>query len=166
MEPYIGEVRMFAGNFEPLGWAFCSGQLLDIAQYDALFNLIGTTYGGDGQQTFALPDLRGRIPVHTGSAHVLGESFGREEVTLSQQNLPPHSHSMMASTNTASSAVGPNGGALATASGNIYGIGGTTKHLAANAVMVAGSSQPHDNMAPYLCVSFIICLFGIFPSPN
>src|SRR6516225_9609473 len=107
MQPYVGEIRIFAGNFEPAGWAFCNGQLLSIASYEVIFNLIGTTYGGDGTQTFALPDMRGRIPVHFGASHVMGEQFGVENVSLLAQNIPAHSHPMMASANAANSGVGP-----------------------------------------------------------
>jgi microcystin-dependent protein len=169
-EPYIGEIRMFAGNFAPLGWAFCAGQLLPIAENDALFALIGTTYGGDGQTTFALPDLRGRIPIHMGqgaglSNHAIGESSGTEAETLTVNQLPVHSHPFMGTSSTAS-ATSPAGAVVASPSTiDLYrptAVPGAA--LAPNALAIQGGSQPHDNMQPFLCISFIISLFGIFPS--
>ncbi len=170
--PYIGEIRLFAGNFAPVGWAFCDGQLLAISENDALFNLIGTTYGGDGQSTFALPDLRGRVPVHMGSdpnggsTYVIGQQGGAETVTLSLQQIPTHSHVQQASTDAASNAYGPSAVTGASATTVFYGAPTTTAAMAANAITSAGSSLPHDNMAPYLALSFIISLFGIFPTQN
>src|ERR1051326_6420688 len=137
-QPYVGEIRIFAGNFAPAGWMFCEGQLLPISENETLFNLIGTTYGGDGQSTFALPDLRGRIPLHFGNGFTLAETGGVETVTLTVSQLPANSHPLLDSTPS---------GAMAPAS-----IGPT------------GGSQPHNNFQPYLCVDFIISLFGIFPS--
>jgi microcystin-dependent protein len=164
-QPYIGEIRMFGGNFAPAGWMFCEGQLLPIAENDALFVLIGTTYGGDGQNTFALPDLRGRIPVHQGT-ELVGAQGGVEAVTLTTAQTPNHTHALVASTTLASSP-DPGGAVLAqsrTAGIDLYLEDITTVALAATAVTPAGGSQPHTNMQPYLCVSFIISLFGIFPT--
>jgi microcystin-dependent protein len=166
MEPYVGDIRMFAGNFAPQGWALCDGSLLSIAQYEVLFVLIGTTYGGDGQNTFALPDLRGRVPVHRSSNVPIGSSFGVETVSLTAAQTPTHNHTFLASGNAANAAYGPNGGAIAATTTSIYGGVITTRTLAATALASSGSSQAHNNMAPYQCVNFIISLFGIFPSQN
>ncbi|MDZ4678809.1 MAG: tail fiber protein, partial [Saprospiraceae bacterium] len=165
-QPYVGEIRMFGGNFAPLGWMFCDGSLLSIAENETLFQLIGTTYGGDGQQTFALPDLRGRIPVHMGGNAVLAEAFGTESVTLSVNQMPAHSHPFLATDNNGSG-TSPNGTVLSrNASADAYTSDGSTGLIPLNNATVspAGDSQPHENMAPYLCVSFIISLYGIFPS--
>jgi microcystin-dependent protein len=166
-QPYVGEIRMFAGNFAPAGWMFCEGQLLPISENETLFQLIGTTYGGDGQSTFTLPDLRGRIPVHQGSGFVLAETGGAETVTLTNNQVPPHTHALRGSSAPATSAAGPTG-VLAATSTNLYGTGiAPDRAMAANAIPdFVGGAQPHDNMAPFLAVSFIISLFGIFPSPN
>ena len=166
-QPYVGEIRMFAGNFAPAGWQFCEGQLLPISENETLFQLIGTTYGGDGQSTFGLPDLRGRIPIHQGNGFVLAETGGVETVTLTNQQLPPHTHALRASSAPATSAAGPTG-VLAATTTAIYGTAvAPDRPMASNAIPAfVGGSQPHENMAPYLAVSFIISLFGIFPSPN
>lgn len=167
-EPFIGEIRIFAGSFAPVGWLFCTGQLLPIAEFDALFALIGTTYGGDGQQTFGLPDLQGRLPVHQSPSRVLGMSGGVEEVTLTAAQLPVHSHPLQGSNNTATQA-NPGGQVLARFSqANLFPYleDVANGNTAASAVTVAGGSQPHQNLQPYLCLNFIICLFGIFPTPN
>lgn len=164
-ESFIGEIRMFGGNFAPQGWAFCSGQLLQIAQYDALFSLIGTTFGGDGQTTFALPDLRGRIPIHRSGTHQQGEAAGMETVPLNANHLPPHSHPLFATTDAAADS-SPANKVLAKPAGNIYGAPTNLVSMAANAVSTTGQAQPHDNMQPYLCVSFIISLEGIYPPQN
>lgn len=165
-QPYVGEIRMFAGNFQPAGWMFCEGQLLPISEYETLFNLIGTTYGGDGQSTFALPDLRGRIPLHQGNGVVLAETGGVEEVTLTVSQIPAHSHPMLASADQTT---------VANVTGNVLGAPLTATPffaaapalgLAPQAVTSVGGSQPHTNFQPYLCVDFIISLFGIFPSPT
>jgi len=166
--PYIGEIRLFAGTFAPNGWALCQGQLLSIAQNDALFNLIGTTYGGDGQSTFALPDLRGRVPTHQGtgpglSPRVIGGLGGSESVTLTPAQLPSHNHTLTATTAAASSAAGPSGSVLATSSVALYGSGAQVP-MANAAITASGGGQPHENMAPYLGLNYIISLFGIFPS--
>ena len=164
--PYVGEIRMFAGNFAPAGWMLCEGQLLPIVENDTLFNLIGTTYGGDGQNTFALPDLRGRIPIHQGSGFVLAESGGVEEVTLTVQQIPAHSHPLLASQDQAN-AVSPVGnvGATPLTALSYYNSPPFTP-LSPLAVSAVGGSQPHTNFQPYLCVNFILSLFGIFPSPT
>jgi microcystin-dependent protein len=163
-QPYIGEIRMFAGNFAPAGWAFCEGQLMPISENDTMFQLIGTTYGGDGQETFALPDLRGRIPLHQGGGSVLAETGGVEEVTLSLNQIPLHKHACLASAGSASDS-NPQGkvpGQSAAADLYITDVVGTT--LSSNAIAAAGGSQPHSNLQPYLCVNFIISLFGLFPT--
>jgi microcystin-dependent protein len=169
--PYIAEIRMFAGNFAPLGWAFCNGQLLAISQNDALFSLIGTTYGGDGFTTFALPDLRGRAPVHMGQGpglqnFVLGQQGGAEVVTLNVAQLPIHSHVAGASSANGSSD-GPAGGVPArnAAGAPQYGTPPNT-NMAAAALQSTGGTQPHTNMQPCLAINFIICLEGIYPSQN
>lgn len=165
--PYIGEIRMFAGNFAPQGWMFCDGQLLPIAEYDALFTLIGTTYGGDGMATFALPDLRGRLPVHMGTgvggSFWLAETGGSEEVTLTLNQVPSHVHQLMAAGAGATSR-NPVGHALGKAAASIYVPTYAPTSLSAQAIGVSGGSQSHNNGMPYLCVNFIICLAGLFPS--
>jgi microcystin-dependent protein len=164
--PYVGEIRLFAGNFAPQGWAFCDGQLLAIAEYETLFNLIGTTYGGDGQQTFALPDMRGRIPVHQGNAVILAEQGGVEQVTLSVSQIPSHQHALLASAAPANS---PHPAAHVlgeTTTTTPYFAGAPAVALSSNSVRAVGGNQPHTNLQPFLCVNYIISLFGIFPSPN
>ena len=165
-QPYVGEIRIFAGNFAPAGWMFCSGQLLPISQYDTLFNLIGTTYGGDGQNTFALPDLRGRIPLHFGNnggnSFVQGQSAGVESVTLTTQQIPGHSHACLVNGNQAATNF-PNGNFLA-AGPTMYIVDSQSATMSPLSVSSVGGSQPHNNFQPYLCVNFIISLFGIFPS--
>jgi microcystin-dependent protein len=163
-QPYVGEIRMFAGNFAPAGWMFCEGQLLPISEYETLFNLIGTTYGGDGQSTFALPDLRGRVPIHFGNGFTLAETGGVEEVTLTVSQIPAHSHPMLAST-AAGGANSPSGNVTAASpSVTLYIQDVPDSNMAPSAVGSTGGSQPHNNFQPYLCVDFIISLFGIFPS--
>ena len=159
--PYVGEIRMFGGNFAPQGWAFCNGQLISISQNEVLFTLIGTTYGGDGVQTFALPNLQGRIPLHAGSGFVQGQIAGEENHTLITQEIPSHTHNVMGMGQATTTSV----------AGNLYGGGGLKAYKAAtggtmNAAVVKpnSGSQPHDNMMPFLAVSFIISLFGVFPS--
>ena len=166
-QPYIGEIRMFAGNFAPAGWMFCEGQLMPISENDALFTLIGTTYGGDGQETFALPDLRGRVPLHQQiSVFVLGEIGGVEEVTLTAQQIPVHNHALLASTNIASNANPGNNVLGQSGSVMLYRAGAPASAMSPSAVGLTGGSQPHTNFQPYLCVNFIISLFGIFPTQN
>lgn len=165
-QPYVGEIRMFAGNFAPAGWMFCDGSLLPISENETLFQLIGTTYGGDGQETFALPDMRGRLPLHQGNGFILAETGGAEEITLTANQIPVHSHPLLASTDATNTV---------NAGGNVFGAPLTatpffaatpTLSLAPQAVSTVGGSQPHTNFQPYLCINFIISLFGIFPSPT
>lgn len=165
--PYVGEIRIFAGNFAPNGWMLCQGQVLPISQYPTLFQLIGTTYGGDGQSTFALPQLSSRIPVHQSATYPLGTLAGVETVTLTTANLPVHGHPVSATTNAASS-TSPASSSWAATSGPSYSTDGAapTVSMSSGALTAAGGSQPHDNMPPYLAVNFIISLFGIFPSPT
>lgn len=165
-QPYIGEIRVFAGNFAPAGWMFCEGQVLPISEYETLFQLIGTTYGGDGQSTFALPDLRGRVPIHQGNGFILAETGGVEEVTLTVNQIPAHSHSLLA---TSGPGVGdsPDGAHLATSpTTRSYAPTRSSNFLANGSVQAVGGSQPHTNMQPYLAINHIISLFGIFPSPT
>ena len=159
---------MFGDNFAPLGWMFCEGQLLPISEYETLFNLIGTTYGGDGQETFALPDLRGRIPIHQGSGFIMAETGGVEAVTLTINQIPAHSHAFLGSVSPGSSTL-PTGGFLASSlTGDFYTADSSTGlvPLASSSISPVGGSQPHTNFQPYLCVDFIISLFGIYPSPS
>jgi microcystin-dependent protein len=164
--PFVGEIRMFGGNFAPAGWMFCEGQLLPITEYEVLFNLIGTTYGGDGQTTFALPDLRGRVPIHVGIGFIQGQRSGVETVTLTVNQAPQHSHPLLAST--AQGLQGNAAGSLPAASNtvSIYKASTPSTPMGGQAIGSAGGSQPHSNMQPYLCVDFIISLFGIFPSQS
>jgi microcystin-dependent protein len=165
-QPYVGEIRMFAGNFAPAGWMFCEGQLLPISENETLFQLIGTTYGGDGQSTFALPDLRGRIPIHQGAGFILAETGGAEEITLTVPQIPAHSHPLLASTNVATDA-NPSPNVLAqTGTFDFYQTTPGGAPMAPTSISPVGGSQPHTNFQPYLCVDFIISLFGIFPSPT
>ena len=170
--PYLGEIRMFGGNFAPVGWAFCQGQLIPISENDVLFNLIGTTYGGDGESTFALPNLQSRLPIHAGNgpggnAFVIGQSAGVESVTLTTQQIPVHSHPMQASTNPGVAA-NANGNIICSSpSINLYIEGiSPDKVLNASTVSVVGGSQPHENLQPFLVINFIIALQGIFPTQN
>ncbi len=167
-QPYVGEIRMFAGNFAPAGWMFCEGQLLPISENETLFQLIGTTYGGDGESTFALPDLRGRLPLHQGNGFILAETGGAEEITLTVQQIPAHSHPLLGSTANASAtdSAGNVGARLTVAAVFPYGTDNPLQPLSPSAVSAVGGSQPHTNFQPYLCVDFIISLFGIFPSPT
>jgi microcystin-dependent protein len=171
-QPFIGEIRMFAGNFAPAGWMLCQGQLLPISENDALFTLLGTTYGGDGQNTFALPNLSSRVPMHQGtgpglSTRILGESGGTESVTLTTNQIPNHSHPALCvgGTNTGSAA-SPGGNVWASqASVAVYANQPPADNMAPGAAAPTGGSQPHDNMIPFLPINFIISLFGIFPPP-
>lgn len=168
-DPYIGEIRMFGGSFAPVGWAFCAGQTIPISENDALFTLIGTDYGGDGQETFKLPDLQGRTPIHQGNGHVIGEVAGTETITLTTQQLPVHTHALVATNNQ---------GDLPDPGNNVLGRTNTPGvfmyhsfespdvQLNNQSIQPIGGSQPHDNMAPFLVVSYIISLYGIFPSQN
>jgi microcystin-dependent protein len=163
--PHLGEIRMFGGNFAPAGWAFCNGQLLPISENDALFTLIGTTYGGDGQETFALPNLQSRVPVHQGNGFVMGQAAGVESVTLTTQQVPVHTHPFLGSQNQGSTTNPPSnvvGGIPG--GGSVYIQDQTGVALNSQSLQAVGGSQPHDNLQPYLCVSFIISLFGVFPT--
>ncbi|HEX2913784.1 MAG TPA: tail fiber protein [Chloroflexia bacterium] len=172
-EPFIGEIRMFAGNFAPVGWALCNGQLLSIAQYDALFSLIGTIYGGDGQQTFGVPDLQGRAPVHqgqnlaTGTTYPLGQMGGVETVTLLSTQLPQHTHAQAVSSSAGDSTSPQNNvPAASTANDKLYTSSGPNTTLLNTLVSAVGGNQPHDNMGPSLTINFIIALEGIYPPQN
>ena len=157
---------MFAGNFAPVGWQFCEGQLLPISENETLFQLIGTTYGGDGESTFALPDLRGRIPIHNGNGFILAETGGAEEITLTVQQIPAHAHPLLCSTGGASEASPQNALLAEQLAVSAYQSANPTAAMAPTSVGPTGGSQPHTNFQPYLCVNFIISLFGIFPSPT
>jgi microcystin-dependent protein len=166
--PYVGEIRMFAGNFAPAGWAFCNGALLPISENPTLFQLIGTTYGGDGTSTFALPDLRSRVPIHVGPGFSLGQPGGAEIVTLTTSQIPAHSHVPLAQSNSGNQP-SPQGNLWAQTTLNLYADNpppSSSLTFAASAIGSAGGSQPHDNMIPFLVVNFIISLFGIFPSQS
>jgi microcystin-dependent protein len=160
---------MFAGNFAPAGWMFCEGQLLPISENETLFQLIGTTYGGDGQSTFALPDLRGRIPIHQGNGFILAETGGAEEITLTVNQIPAHSHPALCTSDAASTTIPSTNAVLARQVNpaiSPYGQDAPKANLSPQSISSVGGSQPHTNFQPYLCVDFIISLFGIFPSPT
>ena len=167
--PYIGEIRMFGGNFAPAGWAFCDGQLMPISENDVLFVLIGTTYGGDGEETFAIPNLQSRIPMHagtnpnTGTTYQLGEMSGVEAVTLTIQQIPQHNHPQGCKNADGDSASPANAVPANNSTALAYGTPPPQGNMNANATGITGGSQPHENLQPYLCVNFIISLFGIFP---
>ena len=162
-QPYVGEIRMFGGNFAPAGWMFCEGQLLPISENETLFQLIGTTYGGDGQSTFALPDLRGRLPLHQGNGFILAETGGAEEITLTVNQIPAHTHPMLGSADPATQR-NPQAAVLGRAAAETYASEFTSQALTVQTMSPVGGSQPHSNFQPYLCVDFIISLFGIFPT--
>lgn len=184
MEPHVGEIRIFAGSFEPAGWMFCSGQLLPISEYEVLFQLIGTTYGGDGQETFALPNLQGRVPIHMGTGpdgttYQLGEVAGTESVTLTTQQIPVHNHgaagriTIPVRGDSPGHLSDPANAAIAVSPGKKF----FSKVESPSGVMapldmpgavtnVTGGSQPHENMQPFIAVNYIISLFGIFPTQN
>ena len=163
--PYLGEIRLFAGNFAPVGWALCQGQLLAISENDALFTLLGTTYGGDGQSTFALPNLSSRIPVHQGSGYVLGQAAGSETVTLVSAHLPSHGHQVNAVAGQGGTA-SPSNAVWAAGSIAAYSDTSPTATMNPAAIAPSGGNQPHDDMLPYLVINFIIALEGIYPSQN
>ena len=164
--PYVGEIRIFAGNFAPAGWAFCNGQTMPISENETLFQLIGTTYGGDGQETFNLPNLQSRFPMHQGNGFTIGEMAGTEQETLTAQTTPVHSHPYIATTALADEAT-PGGNVFAQATTITVFIEDTpVSALAPQAMGATGGNQPHENMHPYLVINFIISLFGIFPNPN
>lgn len=163
--PFIGEIRMFAGNFAPAGWAFCDGASLPIATNDTLFTLIGTTYGGDGQESFNLPDLRGRLPLHAGSGYVLGQPGGQASVELLASHMPPHSHGLMAAAAPGAAAVpAPAGNLIAGGRSRMFVPTGTATPMHGLALASEGQNAAHDNLMPCLAVNFIISLYGIFPS--
>ena len=163
-QPYVGEIRMFGGNFAPAGWMFCEGQLLPISEYETLFNLIGTTYGGDGQSTFALPDLRGRLPIHFGNGFILAETGGAEEITLTVNQIPAHTHALLGTASIVNDASPANNVTGQTNTFDLYQSTPGGQPMASQSINAVGGSQPHSNFQPYLCVDFIISLFGIFPS--
>ncbi|MFC1933410.1 phage tail protein [Chloroflexota bacterium] len=170
MDPFIGEIRMFAGNFPPRNWAFCDGQLIAVSQNDALFSLLGTIYGGDGRTTFGLPDLRGRIPIHTGqgpglSSRPLGAKSGTESVTVMEQALPSHSHNQQGTSSDATS-TDPENKLAAKAQSITYSNFTSAVDMHAGSLSNSGGSQSHANIQPFLCIHFIIALFGIYPSRN
>ena len=163
-EPFLSELRLFSFNFPPKGWALANGQFLPINQNQALFALLGTTYGGNGQTTFALPNLRGRVATHVGNGHTLGEAAGSTSVTITQQTMPQHVHFEQGSTANGSSPL-PTANVLAAANNLYTGVAGLTTLLPASLTNVGGS-QPHNNMMPYLTLNWCIALQGIFPSQN
>jgi microcystin-dependent protein len=168
-QPYVGEIRLFAGNFAPAGWMFCDGQPLPISENETLFQLIGTTYGGDGQETFNLPNLQSRVPVHQGqggglSPYQISEQVGVEQVTLTTQQIPVHNHAMVASTSAGTSNA-PLDNVFATPSvTKLYRVGTPSDPFPATLLQPAGGSQPHENLMPYIAINYIISLYGIFPS--
>jgi microcystin-dependent protein len=169
-DPFLGELKLFPYNFAPRGWAFCNGQILSIAQNTALFSLLGTTYGGNGQTTFALPDLRGRVPISAGqgpglSNYSLGQVGGTETETLLIQQMPMHTHLVQASTGDATTSQ-PGGNVLAAVGGGAYAAPPTDATMAPNMIATSGGSQPHNNVSPYLTLNWCIALAGIFPSRN
>jgi microcystin-dependent protein len=170
-QPYVGEIRLFAGNFNPAGWEFCFGQLLPISENETLFQLIGTTYGGDGESTFALPDLRSRIPLHMGTGndginYQLAQTGGTETVTLTTAQIPTHNHTLFA-TSGAGAQNSPAGSVLANCvNAKMFSAAAPNTGLHASTLQPAGASQPHENLQPFLCINYIISLFGIFPSPT
>jgi len=170
-QPYVGEIRMFAGNFAPAGWMFCEGQLLPISENETLFQLIGTTYGGDGESTFQLPNLASRIPIHMGQGkdgvtYQLAEMAGTESETLTTQQIPLHNHAFLGST-TAATLTSPQDSVVATSAQVDYlTIAQASVAMNAAAISPVGGSQPHENCQPFLCINYIISLFGIFPSPT
>jgi microcystin-dependent protein len=163
-QPYVGEIRMFAGSFNPNGWAFCDGALLPISENDTLFQLIGTTYGGNGQTTFGLPDLRGRIPLHFGNGFTQAETGGVETVTVTTNQIPSHSHTFAVTGNVGGGNAPANAVLAQSTTIKLYSTVAPGVALGTSSVTPVGGSQPHNNLQPFLCVNFIISLFGIFPS--
>lgn len=170
--PYVGEIRMFAGTFAPRGWLLCQGQTVPISEFETLFNLIGTTYGGDGESTFNLPDLQGRLPVHMGrgtnmsGTYVIGEPFGVEQVTLRTAEMPIHTHPFLASTAGGTTTNAQDAVIGSPPSVTMFLREGPSVDFVPAAVTPRGGSQPHENRAPVLAVNYIISLFGVFPSPS
>jgi microcystin-dependent protein len=170
-QPYVGEIRMFGGNFAPAGWAFCNGATMSIAENETLFQLIGTTYGGDGESTFNLPDLQGRVPIHQGTGpdgqtYIVGEKAGVETVTLTLQQIPNHNHAFIGTGNPGTTTNPPNNIVAQNSGNTIYIEDQAFVPLAPQSLLPEGGSQPHENIQPFLCVAFIISLFGIFPSQS
>jgi microcystin-dependent protein len=172
-QPYVGEIRMFAGNFPPLGWLFCDGQTLPISENETLFQLIGTTYGGDGESTFNLPNLQSRIPLHFGNGpdgvnYQIAEMSGVESVTLSTQQIPSHTHAQLCSSGAGAKVADPVNAVASTTDLSQYSTAGALVAMGNPAMSsdIAGGSQPHENCMPFLCINYIISLFGIFPSPT
>ena len=163
-EPFLSEIKIVSFNFPPKGWALCNGQFMPINQNQALFALLGTTYGGNGQTTFALPNLRGRVPIHFGNGHTLGEAAGSTSVTINQQTMPTHTHFVQGSSTNGNTVI-PGDSVLGGAAG-LYGAAANLTTLLPASVTNVGGSQPHNNMMPYLVLNFIIALQGIFPSRN
>jgi microcystin-dependent protein len=166
--PYVGEIRMVGFNFAPAGWAFCNGQLMPISENDTLFTLIGTTYGGDGQETFALPNLQSRIPIHAGQgpgmpAYTLGEMAGTETITLTTGQIPSHNHAALATSNSGNQST-PQNGIWASPGQGVYGTGTPSLAMKANLMANSGGNQPHENMMPYLTINFVISLYGVYPT--
>lgn len=163
--PYIGEIRMFGGNYAPLGWMFCNGQLLSVTEYESLFSLIGTTYGGDGVDTFALPNLQGRVPIHQDNTHSVGEAAGVETVTLLTAQIPSHTHALSGSVALAEGTSPSNAAFAKSADTSFYEASNPGKDVPMSPAVVtqAGGSLPHDNMQPFLCVTFIIAVEGTYP---
>lgn len=169
--PFLSEIRIFSFNFPPKGWALCNGQQLPINQNQALFSLLGTTYGGNGQTTFALPDLRGRVPFHVGSGFLQGQSGGQESHTLTQSEMPTHTHALSGNTavvgGTANATLGPPGGNYWANNGKtVFSTGAANAAMSPAAVANVGGSQPHENRSPYLVLNYCIALIGVFPSRN
>ncbi|RTE08539.1 phage tail protein [Paenibacillus whitsoniae] len=165
-DQYVGEIRMFSGTFAPIGWLLCNGQIVNITQYEALYTLIGTTYGGDGRSTFALPDLRGRVPIHMGAGYVLGQMAGVEKVTLTTDQMAAHKHIPSASSVSGTSSSPANAFWATNANTAVKPYSTTAPNTTMNpaAISSVGGNQPHDNMMPFLTVSFIIATEGVFPS--
>ena len=166
--PYVGEIRMVGFNFAPVGWAFCNGAIMPISENDTLFNLIGTTYGGDGQTTFALPDLQGRVPIHAGqgpglSNQILGQKSGTESVTLTTNQIPNHNHPAQARSDSGNQGT-PNNGVWANSGQSAYGTGAGSLPMKSTLLATSGGNQPHENMMPFLTINFIISLYGIYPT--
>lgn len=165
-QPFVGEIRMFGGNFAPAGWAFCNGQEIPISENEVLFQLIGTTYGGDGQNTFALPNLQSRVPLHVGPGFVLGQPGGEEQVTVTVNQIPAHGHALNADENSGTQLSPTNNIVAQTQNPMMYRAIAPNLPMNANSVLPAGANQPHDNMPPFLVVSFIIALYGVFPTQS
>jgi len=165
-QPYVGEIRMFAGNFAPVGWALCQGQVIPISENPTLFQLIGTTYGGDGQNTFALPNLQSRVPIHTAPSFALGQTGGEETVTLATSQILAHTHPVSATTGTGTQSSPAHNILANSTTVALYSGNSPDQALAPQTVQSSGGSQTHDNMQPFVVLNFIISLFGVFPSPT